>query len=94
MSCRFRRIDSSIWASAYASSRFASLRENPSSRNMFPPALVRWRDFVSTVISILSLPQLPIPARAVASALLAAILSAEAGVRVLKSGAMQGRDEP
>lgn len=36
----------------------------------------------------------PIPARAVASALLAAILSAEAGVRVLKSGAMQGRDEP
>ena len=36
----------------------------------------------------------PIPARAVASVLLAAILSAEAGVRVLKSGAMQARDEP
>jgi hypothetical protein len=31
----------------------------------------------------------PIPARAVASALLAAILDAKPGVRVLKSGAMQ-----
>jgi len=36
----------------------------------------------------------PIQARAVASALLAAILDAEPGVRVLKSGAMQARDEP
>jgi len=35
----------------------------------------------------------PIPARAVASALLAAMLDAKPGVRVLKSGAMQGRDE-
>ena len=35
----------------------------------------------------------PIPARAVASALLAAILDAKPGVRVLKSGAMQGRDQ-
>ena len=34
----------------------------------------------------------PIPARAVASALLAAILDAKRGVRVLKSGAMQARD--
>ena len=34
----------------------------------------------------------PIPARAVASALLAAILDAKPGVRVLKSGAMQARD--
>jgi uncharacterized protein YbjT (DUF2867 family) len=34
----------------------------------------------------------PIPARAVASALLAAILGAKRGVQVLKSGAMQGRD--
>ena len=36
----------------------------------------------------------PIPARAVAFALLAAILDATPGVRVLKSGAMQARDEP
>jgi len=36
----------------------------------------------------------PIPARAVASALLAAILDAKPGVRVLKSGAMQAYDEP
>ena len=36
----------------------------------------------------------PIPARAVASALLAAILDAIPGVRVLKSGAMQARDQP
>ena len=36
----------------------------------------------------------PIPARAVASALLAAILDAKPGVRVLKSGAMQARDQP
>jgi uncharacterized protein YbjT (DUF2867 family) len=36
----------------------------------------------------------PIQARAVASALLAAILDAKAGVRVLKSGAMQARDQP
>jgi uncharacterized protein YbjT (DUF2867 family) len=35
----------------------------------------------------------PIPARAVASALLAAIQDAKPGVRVLKSGAMQGRDQ-
>jgi uncharacterized protein YbjT (DUF2867 family) len=35
----------------------------------------------------------PIPARAVASALLAAMLDAKPGVRVLKSGAMQGRDQ-
>ncbi len=36
----------------------------------------------------------PIAARAVASALLAAILDAKPGVRVLKSGAMQARDQP
>ena len=36
----------------------------------------------------------PIPARAVASALLAAIFDAKPGVRVLKSGAMQARDQP
>ena len=36
----------------------------------------------------------PIPARAVASALLAAILDAKPGVRVLKSGTMQARDQP
>jgi hypothetical protein len=36
----------------------------------------------------------PIPARAVASALLTAILDAKAGVHVLKSGAMQARDQP
>ncbi|HTP47619.1 MAG TPA: NAD(P)H-binding protein [Casimicrobiaceae bacterium] len=36
----------------------------------------------------------PIPARAVASAMLAAILDAKPGVRVLKSGAMQARNEP
>jgi uncharacterized protein YbjT (DUF2867 family) len=36
----------------------------------------------------------PIPARAVASALLAAILNAKPGVRVLKSGEMQARDHP
>jgi len=36
----------------------------------------------------------PIPARSVASALLAAILDAKPGVRVLKSGAMQARGEP
>jgi len=36
----------------------------------------------------------PIPARAVASALLAAILDTKPGVRVLKSGAMQARDQP
>ena len=34
----------------------------------------------------------PISARAVASALLAAILDAKPGVRVLKSGAMQAED--
>ena len=36
----------------------------------------------------------PIPARAVASALLAAILDAKPGIRVLKSGAMQAHDRP
>ena len=36
----------------------------------------------------------PIPARAVASALLAVILDAQPGVRVLKSGAMQAGDQP
>ena len=36
----------------------------------------------------------PIPAPAVASALLAAILDTKPGVRVLKSGAMQARDQP
>jgi len=36
----------------------------------------------------------PIPARAVASALLAAILDAKPGIRVLKSGAMQALDQP
>jgi uncharacterized protein YbjT (DUF2867 family) len=36
----------------------------------------------------------PIHARAVASALLAAILDAEPGVRVMKSGAMQAHDHP
>jgi uncharacterized protein YbjT (DUF2867 family) len=36
----------------------------------------------------------PIPARAVASALLAATLDAKPGVRVLTSGAMQPRDPP
>jgi uncharacterized protein YbjT (DUF2867 family) len=36
----------------------------------------------------------PIPARAVASALLAAILDAKPGVRVLKSGDMQALDQP
>ena len=35
----------------------------------------------------------PIPARAVAAALLAAILDAKPGVRVLKSGDMQAHDE-
>jgi len=35
----------------------------------------------------------PIPARMVASALLAPILAAKPGVHVLKSGAMQGRDQ-
>ena len=36
----------------------------------------------------------PIPARAVASALLAAMLDAKPGIHILKSGAMQPRDEP
>jgi hypothetical protein len=36
----------------------------------------------------------PIPARTAASALLAAILDAKPGVRVLKSGVMQARDQP
>ena len=36
----------------------------------------------------------PIPARAVASALLAAMLDAKPGLHILKSGAMQPRDEP
>jgi uncharacterized protein YbjT (DUF2867 family) len=36
----------------------------------------------------------PIPARAVASALLAAMLDAKPGVHILKSAAMQSRDEP
>jgi uncharacterized protein YbjT (DUF2867 family) len=36
----------------------------------------------------------PIPARAVATALLAAILDAKPGIRVLKSGAMQAHIEP
>jgi len=36
----------------------------------------------------------PIHARAVASALVAAILDAKPGVRILKSGAMQARDQP
>lgn len=36
----------------------------------------------------------PIPAHAVASALLAAILDATPGIRVLKSGAMQARGQP
>jgi len=36
----------------------------------------------------------PIPASAVASALLAAILDAKPGVRVLKSAAMQARSQP
>ena len=36
----------------------------------------------------------PIPARAVASAMLAAILDAKPGVRVLNSGAMHARDQP
>ena len=36
----------------------------------------------------------PIPARTVASALLAAILDAQPGVRVLKSGAMQAHGQP
>ena len=36
----------------------------------------------------------PIPARAVASAMLAAIVDTKPGVRVLKSGAMQARDQP
>jgi hypothetical protein len=36
----------------------------------------------------------PIPARAVASALVAAILDPKPGVRVLKSGAMQAGDQP
>ena len=35
----------------------------------------------------------PIPASTVASALLAAIVDTKPGVRVLKSGAMQGRDQ-
>jgi len=35
----------------------------------------------------------PIPARAVASALLAATLDAKPGVRILQSGAMQGHDQ-
>ena len=36
----------------------------------------------------------PIPTRAVASALLSAILDANAGIRVLKSGAMQAHGQP
>jgi uncharacterized protein YbjT (DUF2867 family) len=36
----------------------------------------------------------PIPARAVASALLAAVLDTKPGVRVLKSGAMQAQNQP
>jgi uncharacterized protein YbjT (DUF2867 family) len=36
----------------------------------------------------------PIPARTVASALLAAVLDAKPRVRVLKSGVMQARDQP
>ena len=36
----------------------------------------------------------PIPARAVASAVLAAILDPQPGVRILKSGAMQTSDQP
>ena len=36
----------------------------------------------------------PIPARAVASAMLATIVDTKPGVRVLKSGAMQARDQP
>jgi len=36
----------------------------------------------------------PISARAVASALLTATLDAKPGVRILKSGAMQTRDQP
>jgi uncharacterized protein YbjT (DUF2867 family) len=36
----------------------------------------------------------PIPARAVASAVVAAVLDAKPGVRVLKSGEMQARDQP
>jgi hypothetical protein len=36
----------------------------------------------------------PIPARAVASALMAAILDAKPGVRILKSGVMQAPDQP
>jgi hypothetical protein len=36
----------------------------------------------------------PIHARAVASALLTAVLAAKPGVRVLKSGAMQAHDHP
>ncbi len=36
----------------------------------------------------------PIPARAIASALLAAILDPKPGIRVLKSGAMQAHDQP
>jgi hypothetical protein len=36
----------------------------------------------------------PIHARAVASALLTAILTAKPGARVLKSGAMQAHDHP
>ena len=36
----------------------------------------------------------PIPASTVASALLTAILDAKPGVRVLKSGAMQARNQP
>src|SRR6266581_4019267 len=54
MSCRFSRIDTSIWASAWASRRFASLGGNPRSRNTLPPDLVRWRDFVSMLISMSS----------------------------------------
>lgn len=36
----------------------------------------------------------PLPAHAVASALLAAILDPKPRVRILKSGAMQARDQP
>ena len=41
MSCRFSRIEWSIWASAWANRRFASFGGKPRSMNTLPPAFVR-----------------------------------------------------
>jgi uncharacterized protein YbjT (DUF2867 family) len=64
----------------------AALGQPPRSSEMWTARLL------ATVRWILPKAVRPISARAVASALLAAILDAKPGVRVLKSGAMQTRD--